>query len=169
MEMKWFLGTNQSGISSIIKAKKRPPMISEGGEFGSMSRSYESEEALIKDLLVHSEPCRECGGVIQCSWIGKTGQILKEKCICFHCNHWVEIIEENDFERRRVIVNGSAYWRKDYKNVSRDRESCLGFSGSVFNIKMFTGEVHKTNDLWHSGEIPDRFRQRLPDNATFLK
>lgn len=51
-------------------------------------------------------------------------------------------------------------------------EVFLGFSGAVFYI-LFTAGPHRgklrvTNNLWHQGDIPDAYKEALPDNAVFL-
>src|SRR5205823_2378018 len=42
-----------------------------------------------------------------------------------------------------------------------------GFGGTRFVIEMFDGTRFVTTNLWTQGEIPDRFRHLLPDNARF--
>jgi hypothetical protein len=44
-----------------------------------------------------------------------------------------------------------------------------GFGGDPFEIKFHDGRVVKTTNLWCQGAIPERFRDRLPDNAVFLQ
>ena len=41
----------------------------------------------------------------------------------------------------------------------------LGMSGAVVIIRFNDGRVVITNDLWHQGDIPEVFKQALPDNA----
>lgn len=165
--MKYYLGTDQQGIAEVIETTERPKMISEGGKYGILSRRYNSKDELLNGEGILSEPCKECGGVIGSNYLGNTGAILKEKQLCFSCNHWDEKVRDKDHERM-VIVKGVTYWRKDYRELPSNLQHVLGFSGHVFNIKMNTGEQYKTNDLWCGGKIPDRFLSRLPDNAIFL-
>jgi hypothetical protein len=164
--MKYWLGTNQQGIAEIIESNERPKMTSEGGPYGSLSTSYNSLDDLIKERRIHTEKCIECGGVISLNFMGDLPEKLKAKKLCFSCNHWVEIIEDKD-NPRRCFVKGAAYWRKDFCNIRLEDQHVLGFSGAVFNIKMNSGEQYRTNDLWHNGMIPNRFTERLPDNAVF--
>ena len=44
-----------------------------------------------------------------------------------------------------------------------------GYGGKGIKIKLHTGEIIVTNNLWHNGEVPKEFRDRLPDNAEFIK
>lgn len=167
--MKYWLVSRQDGFSEIIEAKDPPKMWSDGGIYTSRSRRYDSRIELLKDKKVQDTPCKECGGVISGNWMGNLDDKLKEKCLCFSCNHWQEIVEDKN-NVRRVFVNGTSYWRKDYrKNIRKEDEHVLGFSGSIFKIKMNDGSEYTTNDMWSTGLIPERFKERLPDNAIFLK
>jgi len=44
-----------------------------------------------------------------------------------------------------------------------------GFGGKEFKITFKDGREMTCNNLWHRGEIPERFLERLPDNAVFEK
>lgn len=44
----------------------------------------------------------------------------------------------------------------------------LGMSGSVAVIQFADGRVVFTNDLWHQGDIPERFQVLMPNNAVFV-
>lgn len=162
---KWYLGQRKHQGPEILD--HRPKMLSEGGEFWSLSIGYNSREELFEDRgLSEDLKCIECGGYIETkNWLGKVGEVLKERKLCHSCNHYFEAVETVN-EPRRVIVNGSLYWRKDWNSTSPSH--CLGFGGSVYLIKMHSGEVFKTNDLWFNGDIPDRFKDRLKDNAEFI-
>lgn len=166
-EMYW-LATDEQGVAEIVVGVNRPQMISQGGKYGITSRGYDSKEELYKDEGLLDTPCKECGGVIKTNYLGKIGQTLKEKGLCFSCNHWVEIMEDKDNPRRH-FVKGVSYWRKDYRNLPSHEQHVLGFSGSVFKVKTNSGEEYTTNDMWCNGNIPERFKDRLPDNAIFLK
>lgn len=163
---KWYVGTDVEGVGEIIESPEYPKMISQGGKYGTMCGGYSSKEELIEKAKIHSSPCVECGGVITLNYFDPTPKILTTKCVCFSCNHWLEVEEEKD-NPRRVFVKGVAYWRKDYRNIADRDKHVLGFSGQEFRIKMHSGEEYLTNDLWCNGTIPKRFLQRLPDNAIF--
>ena len=49
--------------------------------------------------------------------------------------------------------------------MSTASKSLLGMSGARFTIRFTDGRTVETNDLWHSGVIPDRFRDLFPVNA----
>ncbi|MBU1387812.1 MAG: hypothetical protein KKE62_06345 [Proteobacteria bacterium] len=84
---------------------------------------------------------------------------------CFDCSFWMEKIEMSaEDENRRVIVNG-----QHYRIGNDDAGIYRGFGGRKFNILFHDGRVIETNNLWHQGTIPNRFREMLPDNAIFLQ
>lgn len=43
-----------------------------------------------------------------------------------------------------------------------------GHGGSLFRIRMHDGTLIDSRNLWCQGPIPERFRDRLYDNAEFL-
>lgn len=71
---------------------------------------------------------------------------------CFGDKFWLNIIKVKD---ECIIINGE----------------CYGFNkNKPIGVKMLnTGEIIVTNNLWHNGEVPNEFRDRLPDNAEFIK
>lgn len=162
---RWFLASKQDGFTEIIESREYPKTVSQGGLY-TVIRSFDTREQLDKTIL--PDKCKECFGVIYIDYVGNVGEQLREKQVCHSCNHWIEIIEDIN-NPRRVIVNGCSYYRKDYREIAEHLQHCLGFSGQIFNIKMKSGEIYRTNDLWYNGEIPKRFLSRLLDNAIFLK
>lgn len=164
---KWYVGTNEEGIGEIIESISYPKMLSSGGIYGTMFGGFDTKEELIEKAKIHDKPCVECGGVITLNYFPPTPDELVKQCVCFSCNHWLEIEREKD-NPRRLFVKGVSYWRKDYRNIHDRDKHVLGFCGHEFKIKMNSGEEYMTNDLWCNGNIPKRFLNRLPDNGVFL-
>ncbi|WDP93379.1 MAG: hypothetical protein HUN04_22710 [Desulfobacter sp.] len=82
---------------------------------------------------------------------------------CYDCSFWLCKMEYPDFmAERRAIIDGSHYI------IRAETDGLRGFGGRKFIIQFFDGRIIETNNLWCQGEIPDRFRKRLPDNAVFL-
>lgn len=163
--MKYYLIAEEKKQGKrILECDGSPKMISDGGSIWYRSVAYDSREKLLEDQKVMAEPCRECGGVVSLNILGSTKR-LESRNICSLCDHFIEIIEDIN-NPRRVIVNGGCYWRKDYNKTAPSH--CLGFGGSVYKIRMHTGEEYTTNDLWFNGEIPEIFRDRIKDNAVFI-
>lgn len=84
---------------------------------------------------------------------------------CFDCSFWIEKIDmPAEDEARRVIVDGEHYM------IGIDDTGIIkGFGGRKFTVLFHDGRIVETTNLWCQGEIPDRFRKWLPDNAVFLK
>lgn len=65
-----------------------------------------------------------------------------------------------------IISNGWLYTDEGYK--TNTNPSYLGHSGRIFNIRMNDGTEICTNNLWCGGEIPEKHREILCDNAVFI-
>lgn len=85
--------------------------------------------------------------------------------------HFKDFGDRNKFPP--VRVNNSHYVIGD-PAWSTDKRSFLGYGGHVWYIQFLdnnqfrSGHIIKTNNLWHQGTIPPKFREQLPDNARFL-
>ena len=107
--------------------------------------------------------CRECGKEEEWTHIQKLIDLKR----CFRCDFWLEKVDRvNDPVSTRV--NGKHYFVGKTPKPGTPR-SFLGFGGAFWKIKYHDGRVIETNNLWHQGKIPERFRERLPDNAIFLE
>ncbi len=80
---------------------------------------------------------------------------------CHTCSFWAsQLVETSD----RVVVNGRHYW---VGPRSTGPKHCKGHGGHEFHITFHDGRKVVTDNLWCQGAIPECFRDRLPDNATF--
>ncbi len=66
-------------------------------------------------------------------------------------------------EAKRVIVDG-----QHYRLGSIHFGPFRGFGGRKFTIVFHDGRMIETSCLWHQGEIPEMFREWLPNNAIFV-
>lgn len=123
-----------------------------------------------------SEPthiiCLECSKKEKLRWGDDIKKKLIERNLCFNCNFWWEYVEQVD-DPNSVRVKGVHYW---ICSENAPRGTFRGFAGKKFKIIFFTPTIsvaHNTpriivtTNLWSQGEIPIRFRDRLPDNAEF--
>jgi hypothetical protein len=70
-------------------------------------------------------------------------------------------------DRSDAVVIGHLHYR--VKPDLNGRPGMAGFDGDLFSIRMLaTGEVIQTRNLWHQGEIPPQWWERLPDDAEFV-
>lgn len=85
---------------------------------------------------------------------------------CFECDFWIEHIR-NDVDNPRVARIDNHHYTIGPDPKAGDDASWLGFSGRKFVIKFDDGHIVVTRNLWHQGEIPERFRSMIPNNAVF--
>ena len=104
--------------------------------------------------------CTVCGKEIEKSCYSNA-VLCSSKCYCL--NFWQEIITEKE---EHIIINGQCYY-DDGEVKNPDRHLFLGHAGRRFWIKFFDGRTITTNNLWSQGDIPEEFREELPDNAEF--
>lgn len=108
------------------------------------------------------EACRECGDRHVARWIEEKKDRLVRLQLCFHCDIWLRHAGRSH-EHNSVRIDGSHYrYRAD---VPVGVAAFRGFGGREITIQFFDGRTVVTKNLWHQGTIPDRFRERLPDNA----
>jgi hypothetical protein len=110
--------------------------------------------------------CPECG---KKSMDQQNGYKVR-KNYCFSCNFWTDRLEEldKDDDVYRLVIDKHHY--QTHKNPEqRKRNKYSGFGGRKFLIKINeTQEIIETCNLWHQGQIPIHFLDRLPDNASFV-
>jgi hypothetical protein len=116
--------------------------------------------------------CRECKTVFDTSRTSG-GLALKERGLCFDCNFWTEKVdwaEAGDLSSGRKVARVLGH----HYIISPDQADLrsAGMGGRKCQVR-FTSGPHAgaeitTRNLWFQGEIPDHFRDRLPDNAEFF-
>jgi hypothetical protein len=107
--------------------------------------------------------CVECGAEGDANrFLHNFAQSMFEKRLCFTCHHWVKLLELRD-DPKTVRAKNHHY------RIGSEGDPFPGFAGTKFGVKFTDGRVITTTNLWHQGEIPERFRARLPDNAEFVK
>jgi hypothetical protein len=90
---------------------------------------------------------------------------IEQSGLCWDCNFWYEKIILANY-KQVARINGRHYVIED--EAGDTIFGFRGFNGQEFTIKFFDGRVVKTTNLWFQGVIPERFRDRLPDNAEFV-
>lgn len=112
--------------------------------------------------------CRECGARTDAQYFMHVATRLRRLQICMSCDHWLGLIAKKD--DRSVVVNGCHYRIGDEPTAEQFRKTMgwgFGYSGARFTIRFSDGRIVATRNLWCQGDIPERFRTRLPDNAEF--
>ncbi len=107
---------------------------------------------------------------------------LESVGICADCDFWIEKWQmRNDENVARIGGEHYIYGHslQDYEvNLNDSLESIAknwvpakkgyGMGGSKTIIKFNDGRIVITNDLWHQGTIPERFKHTMPDNAEMV-
>lgn len=105
--------------------------------------------------------CVECKKEIKFTYMDFMNEQMKSRQMCFNCNFWTDYMGRTD----TIRIDGMHYV------IAPDTTSGMkGYGGHEFKIKRFDTEgVIVTHNLWHQGDIPAHFRDRLPDNAEFVE
>lgn len=126
------------------------------------------------DNIVHTSQanthytCSECGHhPVKTHFCEPTRSRMITKQVCFTCDFWLNIIDNQDLTTENRFVIGNHHYVV-LPNALHPMAS-KGFGGRRFEIKTDDGRTIITNNLWHQGEVPERFRDRLPNNAVFVK
>lgn len=97
--------------------------------------------------------CDECNSEIEPGWLHAAA-----KGLCISCDIWRRNVEQAR-DGQTIVIDGHAY-----RDDGRKSGPYRGFGGREFKIER-DGQVFTCADLGHLGTIPERFRNRLPDNA----
>ena len=84
--------------------------------------------------------------------------------------YWQKRVDKRVHEHgEHIIIGTECYFLHTNEPIAKRGDGPLGFSGYEFKIRMFDGRNYVTNNLWGNGEVPPRFRDKLPPNAEFVK
>lgn len=165
--MPWFRLQNRGGnVTYLAEMPEKTEWKKQGINafaYSKISCTYETREEALADC--HSEPCKECGGLIEKNYYGADKFVKKQLCLI--CDLWTDRVERLKNEKTIVIANHTFF---SYgKDRPKSENTFAGHGGREFTIKWLkTGEVFKTCNLWCGGDIPPFFYERLPDNAEIL-
>lgn len=88
-------------------------------------------------------------------------KVIDAEGVCFDCAYWrVAASKKHD-----TVIDGRIYSVGDVKKPPNSPYS--GMAGRRFDIEYFDGRKVTTHDLWAGGEVPERYRQQIPDTASF--
>lgn len=107
--------------------------------------------------------CTECGAQERGNWFDDIAKKLAEQKRCHSCDFWLGHVR--DAAKPEVARIDGTHYRIGKENANPD--GFRGFAGQRFKIKFSDGREVETTNLWCQGAIPERFRNRLPDNAQF--
>lgn len=87
--------------------------------------------------------------------ISDLGKLMVDNHLCFSCALW----ELRAQKENHLVIDGVRY--------SLGPGNSGGMGGRKFTIEYFDGKVIETRDLWCQGEVPEYFKDRIPDTARF--
>lgn len=126
---------------------------------------YEEVEGVTSQPLIIK--CHLCGATERLDDYGTSSPFyntMREQHVCFSCAFWLDKIQNPPADRE--IIKGHHY--TIHPTAKRPDNILRGFNGKEFFIRRFDGTLIKSNNVWHQGEIPERFRKDLLDTATFI-
>ncbi len=159
--MKKFYFCSNGNESLIIESETR---VNFNGRWNSISGGYDSREILIQKTGLHG-PCSCCKQLYSTNYSEHLKTRLITNNLCFTCDFWYGYIDKIN-NPKIARINGNHYIVESSNN---DPARTRGFGGRTFIIRWNDGREVSTNNLWHQGHIPDRFKDKLPNNAIFIE
>lgn len=145
-------------------------MWGDGGIWTSRSGWAATREELVERNGILPS-CRRCSRPFSTkTWCKPYPEVLTRENLCFSCYHWMNEAIPKYGQPGKVVIGRNVYSFDPKRPMVaiRNDGQFYGHGGREFHIKLkATGEIVKTNNLWHGGQIPDRFAEEMPDNATF--
>lgn len=103
-----------------------------------------------------------------------TAQQLLARKLCFDCNYWWKFLYDEVKEEHyhhhstAVVIKGEVF--TDGGTVPKGYKGMTGHGGREFTICMLDGSKEwTTNNLWAGGAVPDLWRDKIVDNAEFVR
>lgn len=121
------------------------------------------ETTMASEQKQDEAPCTVCGETgFHRNYMGETGKRMKETGECFSCAHWGQRADNPP----ELVIDHYIYSIGPEPGPNFDRRF-LGMAGRRFTIEFFDGRKVTTHNLWSGGEVPERFRDRIPNTANF--
>lgn len=110
--------------------------------------------------------CVECGDPRNYGrWNDGTQARMDAQGVCLTCLFWRDRVAEHG--PKVAIVDGERF--SISPDMPRGYQGFIGHGGAEFRIRFHDGRNVVTRNLWAQGRVPDHFRDRLPNNAVFLR
>lgn len=133
------------------------------GTPSTVATAEDAEAARVWLVAQASHTCGMCGTLVFLFHTKpERSERLKMHQWCTRCEFWFERASEKD-DPATVRVRGT-----HYRMGGRTSGSLRGFGGAKFRVRFFDGRKAECSDMWCQGEIPEWFREMMPDNAVFL-
>lgn len=147
------------------------------------NRTLEQLEKEIEDAEKESKyTCSMCGfkhepaynisplkGIDPDNWANcRMKDIMIEKKTCFECAIWLDIIESDKKNSDKILICKGNHFIAHGWLRKEDMNGFIGFGGDPFYFRMKDGSLYRSNNVWHQGEIPNHFKEILPDNCEMI-
>lgn len=95
--------------------------------------------------------------------------MIEENC-CFSCAFWKSKIKQWKDDKNWVVIDGTSYHIQSSvpEGTFNKNMNFLGHGGSKFFIKRNDNTVIYSNNVWCQGDIPEHFKNLIPNNAVFI-
>lgn len=113
--------------------------------------------------------CRICGSVEDPDrYQSEVCKELHKNNVCMSCFHWSE---QHRLDREVRGIHGWAVIEGTHYVISPDDSNAYfkGHGGTEFKIRFFDGTEIITHNLWCQGDIPESWKDKFPNNATFIQ
>jgi hypothetical protein len=92
--------------------------------------------------------------------------IMERDGVCYHCAFWIRMYEQHKNDPNWLIIDGVSYIANPFvPNTNNMTRRFMGFGGRMMEAIKNSGEKVISNDWWHQGDVPECFRDIIPDNA----
>ncbi len=150
--------------AAIVQGEKNTHQIN-GEHWKGRSGWAASPEIIRERCGIQPNPCKECGNIFSDTWCEPYKTICREEGICHGCQHDRKIYEKQG-DPRSAVVDGVSYW---IEPDGRANYGSIGHGGAEFRILFNDGRFVVSHNLWCQGDIKAAWRDRIPDNARFLR
>ena len=87
---------------------------------------------------------------------------------CPTCGYWLDLVQKASGDRNYLITPDGIHYTIE-KEADRGRADFRGFGGRAFRIEFSDGTKVRTTNLWHQGEVPQRFRYLFTNVAVVME
>lgn len=114
--------------------------------------------------------CQWCGKNEELHWYEAVNEYLIETGLCFDCGFWLGYILCADTDYTKDGQRIARINHQHYVICPDNPRPGLGsgYGGRKITLRFLDGTEVTTRNLWSQGEIPELFRDQLPDNAEWL-
>lgn len=130
--------------------------------WSSISVGCHTIKELYEKVPLAEFPCSVCGSPYSLAYSNK--KELLQHGVCFSCNFWRDKIE--NWGTSYVCVDGHLY---SLLTGNPAESRMLNHGGREFFVqRRGEKEIRLFNNVWHAGEVPLYFRDRIRDDADFV-